>query len=71
MILNHVKLKRAVTFMKYAASVVSLIFLSKPLISNKMKFLASNLLLLAEEMENELKTTISGNIYRYSFLYPI
>ena len=71
MILNHVKLKRAVTFMKYDAGVVSLIFLSKPLISNKMKFLASNLLLLAEEMENELKTTISRNIYRYSFLYPI
>ena len=29
MVLNHVKLGRAITFMKYLASVVSLTFLSK------------------------------------------
>ena len=35
MTLNSVKLGRAVTFMKYHASVVSLIFLAKTLIWNK------------------------------------
>ena len=48
MTLNRVKLGRAVTFMKYLASAVSLIFLSKTLILNKIKFWPSNLLNLAE-----------------------
>ena len=53
MTLNRVKLGRAVTFMKYLASVVSLIFLAKTLIWNKITFLASNLLNLAELVVNE------------------
>ena len=44
MTLNRVKLGRAVTFMKYFASVVSLIFLPKNLIWNKTTFPALNLL---------------------------
>ena len=38
MTLNRVKLGRAITFMKYLASVVSLIFLVETLICNKIKF---------------------------------
>ena len=53
MTLNCVKLGRAVTFMKYLASVVSLIFLAKTLIWNKITFPASNLLNSAELVENE------------------
>ena len=48
MTLNRVKLGRAVTFIKYLASVVSLIFLLEILIWNKTMFPASNLLNLAE-----------------------
>ena len=47
------KLERAVTFMKYLASVVSLIFLTKTLIWNKITFPASNLQNFAELVENE------------------
>ena len=50
--LNRVKLGRAITFMKYLASVVSLTFLAKTLIWNKITFLASNLLNLAELVVN-------------------
>ena len=39
MTVNRLKLGRAVTFMKYLASVVSLIFLVKTLIWNKINFL--------------------------------
>ena len=53
MTLNRVKLGRAVTFMKYLASVVHLIFLAKTLIWNKITFLASNELNLAELMVNK------------------
>ena len=59
MALNSVKLGRAVTFMKYLARVVSLTFLAKTLIWNKITFLASNLLNLAELVENELMRSIS------------
>ena len=59
MTLNRVKLGRAVTFMKYFGSVVSLIFLSKTLVWNKITFPPSNLLNLAELVENELKNSIS------------
>ena len=61
MTLNCVKLGLAVTFMKYLASVVS------PKTWNKITFLASNLLNFAELVENELKMSISKNIYQYSF----
>ena len=48
MTLNRVKLGRAVTFMKYLATVFSLILLSKTLIWNKITFLVSNLLTFAD-----------------------
>ena len=53
MTLNRLKLGRAVTFMKYLASVVSLIFLAKTLIWNKINFPTLNLMNLAELVENE------------------
>ena len=53
MTLNRVKLGRAITFMKYLASAVTLIFLAKALIWNKITFPVSNLLILAELVENE------------------
>ena len=59
MTLNCVKLGRAVTFMKYLASVVSLIFLVKSLIWNKITFTASNLLNFAELVENELMKNVA------------
>ena len=59
MTLNRVKLGRAVTFMKYLASVVLLIFLQKTLIWNKITIPASNLLNFAELVENELMNSIS------------
>ena len=59
MTLNRVKLGRAVTFMKYLASVVTLIFLPKTLIWNKIMFPASNSLSFAELVENDLMKNIS------------
>ena len=62
MTLNRVRLGRAVTFMKYLPSVVSLIFLAKTLIWNKIAFPASNLLNFAELVENEpLKSIYKKN----------
>ena len=58
MTLNRVKLGRAVTFMKYLANVVSLIFLAETLILNKITFLASNSLNLADMVENEATKSI-------------
>ena len=71
MTLNRVKLGRTVTFMKYLASVVSLIFLPKTLIRNKITFRLSNSLNLAELMISELTKSISKKIYPYSFFHPI
>ena len=65
--LNRVKLRRAVTFMKHLASVVSLIFLPKTLIWNKITFPGSNSLNFAELLENEFMKSISKEIYQYSF----
>ena len=67
MTLNRVKLGRAVTFMKYLASVVSLIFLPKTLIWNQMTFLASNSLNFAELVETELMKSIFKKIYQYFY----
>ena len=67
MTLNCVKLMRAVTFMKYLAAVVSLIFLPKTLILNKITFSASNLLNFAELVENELMKSISKKITNTPF----
>ena len=51
--MTRVKLERAVTFTKYLASVVSLIFIAKTLIWNKITFPTSNSLNLAELVVNE------------------
>ena len=51
---NCLKLGCAVTFVKYLAGVVSLIFLPKILICNKIMFPVSNSLNFAEVAENEL-----------------
>ena len=67
MTLNRVKLGRAVTFMKYLASVVSLIFLPKILDWNKITFMASNLLNFTKLVENELMKNISKKNYQYHF----
>ena len=67
MSLNHVKLERAVTFIKYLASVVSLVFLAKTLTWNKITFPASNSLKLAELVVNEPMKSIYKNVYQYSF----
>ena len=61
MTLNHVKLGRTVTFMKYFASVISLTFLRKSLIWNKITFPASDSLHFAELVKNELPKTIPPN----------
>ena len=47
MTVNRLKLGRAITFMKYLANVVSLIFLAKTLIWNKINFPTLNLMDLA------------------------
>ena len=69
MTLNHVKLGRVVTPMKYSASEVYLIFLPETLILNKTTFPASNSLNLAELVLNEPMKSIP--IFQYSFFYPI
>ena len=68
--LNCIKLGRTVTFMKYLASVVSLIFLPNTLVWNKITFWISNTLNLAELVVNEITKSIS-KFYQYSFLHPI
>ena len=68
MTLNRVKLRRAVTFMKYLASVVSLIFLPETLIWNKITFWLSNLVNLADLVVNDLNSIKN---YQYSFFYLI
>ena len=68
MTLNRLKLGRAVTFMKYLASVVSLIFLAKTLIWNKINFPTLNLMNLAELVENEPMKSMYQKIYQNYFL---
>ena len=63
MTLNRTKLGHAVTFMKYLAGVVSLIFLTKTLIWNKITFPASNLQNFAELAENEPLKSIYKKFY--------
>ena len=71
MTLNCVKLERAVTFMKYLAAVVTLIFIKKTLIWNKIMIPASSSLNFTRLVKNELMKSISKNIYQHSFFYPI
>ena len=61
MTLNRVKLGCGVTFMKYLTGVVSLMFLLKTLIWNKITFLALNLLNFAQLAEMK---SISKNNYQ-------
>ena len=68
MAVNRGKLGRAVTFMNCLASVVSVIFLPKALIWNKITFWQSTSLNLAELVVNGLTKSISK---RYSFFYTI
>ena len=67
MTVNRLKLGRAITFMKYLANVVSLIFLAKTLIWNKINFPTLNLMDLAELMENEPMKSIYQKNYQNSF----
>ena len=69
MTLNCVKLGRAVTFMKYLASLVSLIFLAETLIWNEITFPTSNLLNFAELIEKEPLKSIYKKIYQYSYFF--
>ena len=70
MTLNRVKLGRAVTFMKYLANVVSLIFLPKTLNWNKIMFPTSNLLYLAELILNEpMKSIYKKKLLKIFFLF--
>ena len=72
MSLNRVKLGRAVTFMKYLASVVSLIFLAKTLIWNKINFPTLNLMNLAELVENEpMKSIYQKKLSKLLFLFDL
>ena len=71
MTLNCVKLGRVVIFVKYLASAVSLIFLVKTLMWNKITSPGSNLLNLAELIENELLKSIYKKIYKYPYFYSI
>ena len=67
MTLNRLKLGRAVSFIEYIASVVSLIFLAKTLIWNKINFPTLNLMNLAELVENEPMKSIYQKIYQNYF----
>ena len=67
MTLNDIKLGCAVTFMKYLACVVSLIFLPKTLIWNKIMFPASHSLNFAELVKNELVKSISNEFTNIPF----
>ena len=67
MILNCVKLRLAVTFMKYFARVVSLIFLPETLIWNETTFLVSYSVNLAELVVNGLMKSISKKFTNVPF----
>ena len=64
---NPVQLGRAVTFMKYLASVIFLIFLRKSLVLKKITFWLSNSLSLAEQVVNELMKSISKKFTNIPF----
>ena len=72
MTLTQVKLGRAVTFMKSLASLVSLIFLVKTLIWNKIMFPASDSLNLAELVINEpMKNIYKKKLPIFLFLFSL
>ena len=63
----NLKVGRAVIFVKYLNSVVSLIFLPKTLIWNKILFSASNSPNFTELVENKPMKSISKANYQYIF----
>ena len=65
------KTRVRITIMKYLASVVSLIFLLKTLIWNKLTFPASDSLNFAELVKNELMKSVAIKNYQYSYFYPV
>ena len=71
MTVNRLKLGRAVTFMKYLAGVVSLIFLAKTLIWNKNNFPTLNSMNLADLVENGPIESIYQKFYQNPFFYLI
>ena len=68
---NCVKLGRAVTFMEYLASVISLIILAKTLIWNKITFPVSNLMNFAGLVENEPLKSIYKKFPVFLFLFDL
>ena len=72
MTLNRVKLGRAVTFMKYFAILVFLIFLQKTLIWNKVTLTASHWSNFAELVANEpMKNISKKNLPIFLFLFNL
>ena len=69
MSLNRVKLGRAVTVLNYLTGVVSLVFLPKTLIWNKIMLWLSNLLNPAELVVNELTKIISKKFFSIPFSF--
>ena len=67
MSINHLKLGRAATFMKYLANGVSLTFLPKSSIWNKITFSASHSLTLAVIVVYELMKSFSIKITNIPF----
>ena len=67
MTLNRVKPGRAVTFMTYLTSLVSLVFLPKILIWNKITLWLSNSLNFTEPVVNELTKSISKKFTNIPF----
>ena len=58
-------------FIKYLASVVSLIYLPEALIWNKTTFPASNSVNLVEPVVNELMRSTSKNVLTFPFLFDL
>ena len=72
MTLNRVKLGRPVTFMKYFAILVFLIFLQETLIWNKVTFTASHWSNFAELVGNEpMKNISKKNLPIFLFLFNL
>ena len=65
------KIGRAVTFTKYLASVVCLIFLAKTFICNKITFPASNSVNLTEHVVSDPTKSIYKKNYQHSFVCSI
>ena len=68
---NCIKLGRAVAFMEYLASVISLIILAKTLIWNKITFPVSNVMNFAELIENEPLKSIYKKFPVFLFLFDL